>query len=91
MINDTIHNAAKEAGIVPTKNYKPKPHWCPNLAYFRDKKRFWWTVWVSAGKPYAGVIYDCHKLAKKAFRHESRQSVQRYSDRNTFKLNDMYR
>ena len=89
-INNAILSASKEAGIVSHKLYKPKAYWAPNLSYHRDRKRFWWSIWVSAGRPGSGVLHDCYKNVKKVFRRESRRAVQKHVDRGHFKLNSLH-
>ena len=58
-INTAIHDSAKEAGCVSKKQFKPKPYWCPQLSLIRDKKRFWWSLWVDNGRPRVGLVFDC--------------------------------
>lgn len=76
VINDAIHEAAKQAGCTPFRRLKPKPFWCPELSVLRDKKRFWWSMWVSAGRPRTGHIFSIWKDLKKQFRKLSRKNVQ---------------
>ena len=46
-LNAAMRNAAQCAGCVPRRVFKPKPYWCPELSQLRDRKRFWWTLWVA--------------------------------------------
>ena len=39
------------------KQYKAKPFWCPELATLRNKKKFWWNLWVTNGRPRYGQIF----------------------------------
>ena len=89
-IVNAIHSASKEAGCVPNKVFKPKPYWCPELSKIRDKKRFWWSLWVDAGRPRQGPVFEVYKNVKKLFRRLSR----RFMDNNVLRdldiLNTLY-
>ena len=74
-VNDAILSAAGDAGVSSTRVNKPKSYWCPQLSFYRDRKRFWWSLWVNADRPNSGVLYDCYKHAKKVFRRESRRCI----------------
>ena len=63
LINDAMHDAAHMAGCLSIKVYKPKAYWYPELSQLRDRKRFWWTIWVANGRP----------RVKKLFRKTSRK------------------
>lgn len=71
-ISSAIHNACKEAGCSPRNPRTPKAYWCPDLAVLRDKKRFWWNIWNSCGRPRDGVVFSIYKHLKKKFRRTSR-------------------
>ena len=73
-INDAIHSSAVEAGCVPKRPHSPKPYWCPELSKLRDKKRMWWSIWVSGGRPRHGTVYDIFKSVKKQFRKLCRRN-----------------
>jgi hypothetical protein len=89
-INAFIHDSAKDAGCVSNKQYKPKPYWCPQLSFIRDKKRFWWSLWVENGRPRSGPVYDCWKDTKKLFRKVSRQCVNNSLAVSWCQYNDLY-
>ena len=88
---NSMHSCAKESGIVPSKCFRPKPYWCPNLSVLRDRKRFWWHLWVSAGRPRTGIVYDCWKGVKKLFRRECRNNIRSCLNRRVFQINSMFR
>ena len=71
-----MHVAARMAGCLPKKVYKPKAYWCPELSQLRDRKRFWWAIWVANGRPRHGVVFECYKGVKKLFRKTSRKKIQ---------------
>jgi hypothetical protein len=79
-INQAMHSAATEAGCTPKCKHFPKPYWNPYLSRMRDRKRFWWRLWVENGRPRSGAIYDTYKLyyykwLKRQLRRLSRQCV----------------
>ena len=87
---DAIHSATKEAGIIPSRSFKPKPYWCPNLSILRDRKSFWWRIWISNNRPRNGVIFDCYKGIKKVFRRECRRCLTNMSHRRTSLINRLF-
>ena len=94
-INNIFKEAASESGCIPHKTLKPKAYWCPNLSALRDKKRYWWEIWVSCDRPRNGIIYDIHKDLKKKFRRLCRKNISALSKKpldtlnRHFKNNDM--
>ena len=57
-INSCLLEAAADLCHSPSnKQYKPKCFWCPELASLRDKKKFWWNIWVANGRPREGHIF----------------------------------
>ena len=44
----------------------------PIGAHLRDRKRFWWKVWVDCDRPREGSVYNVYKSTKKNFRRRSR-------------------
>ena len=72
-LNAAMRDAAQCAGCVPRRVFKPKPYWCPELSQLRDRKRFWWTLWVANDRPRHGAVYECHKSIKKLFRKMCRK------------------
>ena len=65
-LNYLLHDAAARAACPGKKLFKPKPYWCPELSRLRDKKRFWWHLWDSNGRPRHGAVYQCYKDVKKS-------------------------
>ena len=55
-VNNAMHEAAMESGCVPRRRYRPKSYWCPQLSVLRDRKRFWWHLWVENGRPNKGAV-----------------------------------
>jgi hypothetical protein len=74
-INNVIHASTLEAGCVPTNRFKPKPYWCPQLSELRNKKRFWWNLWVANDRPRVGAVFECYKGVKRMFRSCSRKCM----------------
>ena len=90
-INSTIHEAATEAGCIPRRPQRAKPYWCPELSRLRDKKRFWWSIWVASGRPRNGTVFDIWKSLKKQFRRRARFNVQSILSRNLNIMNNLYK
>ena len=89
-ITDVLHTSAQFSGCAVQKRHKPKAWWCPHLSQLRDKKRFWWHIWVCNGRPREGVVFDCWKGAKKLFRKYARCYSQSRVDSHLSKLNGLY-
>ena len=94
-INNIFKEATSESGCIPHKTLKPKAYWCPNLSALRDKKRYWWEIWVSCDRPRNGIIYEIHKDLKKKFHRLYRKNISALSKKpldtlnRHFKNNDM--
>ena len=89
-LNKAIHEAAQEAGCIPKKHYRPKDYWCPELSALRDKKKFWWRLWVENNKPRNGPIFDILKYLKKKFRKLSRQCILDQKKNKYHNLNSLF-
>ena len=74
-ISAAIHDATIESGCSTRCPRPPKPYWCPELANIRDKKRFWWQLWIDNGRPRNGIIFSIYKHLKKHFRRTCRHYV----------------
>jgi len=85
-INQAIHMAATEAELAPKRTHRPKPYWNPDLSRLRDRKRFWWRLWIENGRPRDGVIHETYKWVKKQFRKLSRQCVNNIQQQKFGKL-----
>ena len=90
-VTQAIHSAARESGCIPVKNLKPKPFWCPSLSILRDKKRFWWRIWVASDRPRTGIIFSIYKDLKKRFRKVCRQNVNNCVLKEVDTLNHLYK
>lgn len=90
-ITDAIHGATRESGCLCSKKFKPKPFWCPELSALKDRKRFWWSLWVSADRPRSGVLYDVHKYLKKRFRQVCRRNMYGGIHREVSTVNHLYK
>lgn len=89
-IVNAIHQSSKEAGCVPKCVFKPKPYWCPELSKVRDKKRFWWKLWIDSGKLRDCVVYQVYKGLKQLYRKLSRQFQNNVVLRDVNTLNSLY-
>ena len=86
-VNTILSEATLEAGCIPYKSLKPKAYWCPELSALRDKKRIWWSIWVSCDRPRTGTIYDILKDLKKKFRRLCRRKIRGISNKPLDMLN----
>ena len=77
-----MRDSAVEAGWHSKQHVKPKRYWCPELSKLRDRKRFWWHLWVDDGRPGEGSVFSVYKDVKKAFRRRSRYHVAINQSRN---------
>ena len=89
-LNYLLRDAATRAAGPGKKLFKPKPYWCPELSCLRDKKRFWWHLWDSNGRPRHGAVYQCYKDVKKIFRKVSRGKMQNIIDNGFNYINADY-
>ena len=90
-INSILITATKESGCIPSKVLRPKTYWCPELSYLRDKKRMWWTIWVSCERPRTGIIFNILKDLKKKFRKISRLNINNIAMKETNMINTQFR
>ena len=88
-LNCAIRDSAVEAGCYSKQHVKPKRYWCPELSKLRDRKRFWWNLWVDNGRPREGSVFSVYKDVKKAFRRRSRYHVANQSRNEHYKLYEM--
>jgi len=89
-LTQILHESATEAGGSQRKHFKPKPYWCPELSYMRDRKRFWWKLWSEAGRPRQGAVFDCYKGIKKMFRRLSRKCINNILQQSYSRFNNLY-
>ena len=91
LINNAMHDAAKDAGCVPKHVYSPKSYWCPELGNLRNRKTFWWNIWTQNGRPRQGAVWECWKGIKKMFRRTQRICINNQRQTKYNKLNAFYR
>jgi exonuclease III len=89
-ICSTLHSSARDAGITPARLFKPKRFWCPDLSLLRNRKRFWWSIWHTCGRPRTGQVFDCWKHAKRAFRSACRHFAHNAANKGVRELNALY-
>ena len=90
-LSTAMRHAAHCAGCVPRRVLKPKPYWRPELSQLRDRKDFWWTLWVANDRQCHGAVYECHKGIKKLFRKMCRKKVQNLLDSEFYSINECFR
>ena len=52
-----------------------------------DKKRFWWSIWVSHNRPRSGTVFEKLKDLKRKFRRISRNNIRSLATRNSDIIN----
>ena len=55
---------------------KPKPWWTKECTITRDRNRLFHHIWKCSGRPKCGVIYECYKGTRKAYRWSCRLAIQ---------------
>ena len=90
-ISTAIQDACKDSGCTPRNTRPPKTFWCPELAVLRDKKRFWWNIWTSCGRPRNGVLFSIYKHLKKQFRKTSRYFVNNINIKQISEINHQFK
>ena len=89
--NTCLHAAAAKVSHNKShKQYKPRHFWCPTLNDLRDRKRFWWRLWCSIGRPREGHVFEVWKQCKKAFRHYFRAKASYSYNIRFSKINSMF-
>ena len=79
LINNAMHDAAKDAGCVPKHVSSPKSYWCTELGNLRN------------GRPRQGAVWECWKGIKKMFRRTQRICINNQRQTKYNKLNAFYR
>ena len=90
-INDILTTATKQSGCIPQKVLKAKTYWCPELSQLRDKKRIWWSIWISLDRPREGLIFNILKDIKKKFRKLSRSNINTLAMKDTNLINAQFK
>ncbi len=63
-----LSNAATLCLPVKRKKQKTLPGWNDHVRHFRDSAILWNKIWVEAGCPGAGVLFDLRKETKTAYK-----------------------
>ena len=71
------------------QHVQPKRYWSPELSKLRDRKRFWWNLWVDNGRPREGSVFSVFNDVNKAFRRRSRYRVANQTRNAHYKLYEM--
>ena len=89
-INEALHDAASVFDRTLRKSLKPKAYWCPDLSKLRDRKRFWWSLWVANDRPRTGAVFSCYKGVKKLFRKLQRGKINEVIESGFAKINNLF-
>ena len=90
LINNAIHEACIDAGCASKHPKTPKAYWCPELARLRDRKRFWWSLWISCDRPRNGPVFLVYKYLKKKFRKTSRYFINNIQAKQISDINHQF-
>ena len=88
-LNCAMRDSAVEAGCHSKQHVEPKRYWSHELSKLRDRKRFWWTLWVENGSPREWSVFSVYNDVKKAFRRRSRYHVAHQTRNVHYKLYEM--
>jgi hypothetical protein len=78
-ILESIENVAKDtlpirgAGGTGAGHRKATPGWTDFVKPFLDESKFWNSLWVSAGKPVAGALFEAKRQTKQQFKYAVRR------------------
>ena len=86
-----MHESAREAGCNVSDPKRRKLYWSPQMRELKERKRFWWNIWIENCKPRRGIIYECYKNVKRQFRRASRQGIQKHMDERVKFLSSRFR
>ena len=60
-----------KSGGAPNK--KLKAGWSENVKPFQQKNQWWHWMWVQAGRPRSGIVYEYMKEARRQYRYAVRR------------------
>lgn len=72
-IIDCCLTAGVECIPLTKSNAKTTPGWNPQVKHEREQSLFWHWIWVEAGKPYDGLIYDIMKRTRHVYHYSVRR------------------
>ena len=90
-LKNAMHTAASVVYKTPSKMFRPKRYWCPELTHLRNKKRIWWNIWHNSGRPRSGIVFQCYKGAKRLFRKVCRLKANSIIDTSYHELNNLFK
>jgi hypothetical protein len=76
-LSNAMHNAAGSAQIAssaPTSSRKRRHWWTADCTAARDRMRLFFHIWKSCQRPSEGVVYECYREARRAYRRICRKS-----------------
>ena len=89
-VKEVLHKAGGRVAdetSAPQHRRKKSWWWNSDCTYTRDEQRFWHKIWVSAGRPRSGQVYNCYKHAKKTYRNACRQAMNLRNKKHYRQLN----
>ena len=71
-----MHDSVKlSLSHLPKRKYRHKSWWNQNCHLARDRNRTFHHIWKRSGRPTKGLLYECYKSTRKAYRKCCRQAV----------------
>ena len=86
-----INHATREVNPIQdskkNKFQKALPWWSRSTATAKNRKSFWYKIWLDCEKPRSGHTYECYKLAKAAYRRAHRLAFNKHVNSTFSTLN----
>ena len=89
-----MHKAAGSAQIaasITTSSRKRRHWWTADCSAARDRMRLFFHVWKSCHRPSEGVVYDCYREARRAYRRICRKSFNTQQKQRLLLLDRLYK
>ena len=93
--NPGVNHASRE--VNPIKDSKKKmaqknlPSWSRTTATSKNRKSFWYKVWLACGKPRFDHTCECYKIAKTAYRQAHRLAFNKHVNSSFSTLNYLHK
>ena len=71
--------------------FKPNNWWNNDCLVTRDRKRFWYGIWRSCGRPREGHVYLCYIAARKMYRSACNLAMKSNMNGIAHELNQLHR
>ena len=90
-----INHATREVNPIQdskkNKFQKALSWWSRSTATAKNRKSFWYKIWLDCEKPRSGHTYECYKLAKAAYRRAHRLAFNKHVNSTFSTLNYLHK